>query len=416
MSVYTKPNPIAIDAPIQKLQIALDGKCGADVNFNKDRNIYGRIYRNNTITGKYQPQAYKGNREYTNSIFFEDTVTYQTFFDIGETIKVNPKNGTSSAKVYLYFFGDLAKIYGNNNQRNDEECINFITDFVNNKFGFYVKSVDRGIKKILSDYAGAARDKAMIYDLQPRFCFRIEMELPHYPICFNVPYLVVTSNAFIPFVKNNPVGVDYWIDRVQNDLFNYVLRALSIDFKQYNCYPRIYRNLRSPKEYLPEGYVRREKASKDYTTPILFNDNFSIQSFFDIGESNKVEQVGVSSANVQLYFFADLNKIYNTNGANNIGNTYRWDMEIIETVCQFVNNKYGFMVLKKTIGIKEVMKDFTGAIKNQILMKNMQPFYCFRLDMVRSNYNTAFTLCPAKDDAVREYEFDPNQFNSNQFQ
>ncbi len=408
--IFTKPKPIGLDVKIQQLQVALDGHFAANTAWNLTRNGYGRVYRNNTIKSTYLPQAYKGGKEYTPSIFFEDTVAYQTFFDIGETITINPKNGCSSAKVQLYFFGDLSKIYPSATDRNDEQAINFIMDFVNNKYGFFVTGVTRGVKKCLSDYTGPQKEKALTYDMQPRLCFRIEMEIPNYPNCFNVPFTYI-GNAFVPFVRNQPSGIDYWIDRLQNEMFNFILRALAIPNTQYNCYPRIYRNKTGQKDYLPYGY----SGSNQYTKPILFDDNFIIQSFFDIGESNTVEQVGVSSANVQLYFFADLNKIYNVNGGNNVGNTYRMDMELLETICQFVNNKYGFMVLKKVIGVKEMFKDYTGVLRNTTLMHDMQPFYCFRLDMVKYNYNTALDICPARGITDTAFEFNPNEFNSNQF-
>lgn len=417
--IFTKPTPIAIDYKIQQLQTATSEYL--DSLWNVTNRVYGRVYRNSSdgklsnqggaIKAQYSPEAYIGSGEYTQAIFFDDTVGFQMFFDIGETIKIDPLSGYSRSFVYLYFFGDLSKIFPDATDRHDEECVDTIADFVNTKFGFIVHSKHVGVKKVLSDYIGANKDIAMLRDMQPFYCFRLDMEISSYPTQLNcngsIPFYDYNPLQAVPiYAKDRPKGGDYYIGKANGELYNYLLAVLNLTPSQYNAYPRIYRNVdrTNGKGYLP--YAFKNGGNVDYTHPLMFDDTLYMQSFWDIGEVVPVNGQGLSTNHISLYFFADLKKIY--------GNGYRNDMELMELVCQYINTKYGFIVHAKQVGLMEVLKNYSGYIKNMTMNRDMQPFYCFRLDMKLNNYNTAFELCSEFIPTV-ERQFNPDQFNSGQF-
>jgi hypothetical protein len=403
--IALKAQPAGIDYWIQQLQSYLYAFLIEEYDLQEsDYNCYGRVYRNYASDGKeYIPQAFTNNGDYTG-VFFEDTVKIQSFFDIGETIKI--KECEPTAHLFLYCFMDLQALYGDNAGRRDEEALNEVANFIDHEFSFVLHSKHVGIKKILSDFSGYRKDQASISNMERFYCFRLEIELSNYYICPQFGYLQPAVNL-IPFVKDNPSGIDIPIGTFQVDLYNYILSKYNLVPENYNCYARVYRNVvtgSNGREYLPQAYI----GNGEYTD-ILFDDTVALQSFFDIGEA--VERSGddlYDKVHIHLYFFVNLQLLFPNS-------TERMDIELLNAISQFaMESSPGFELHAQQIGIKKIMEAFTGYKKQRAVKADMQPFYCFRLDMTK-RYDSSIGECITASTSSGDHEFAPEEFAPEEF-
>lgn len=179
--IWVKPFPVGVDWRIQTIQIAMFNYLLTIWNITADQyNCFGRIYRNKDSDKTYIPQYFIGQQEYTSDTFLDDTKAVTSYFDVGESVKINKNSGLDTAKIYLYFFVNLAKIYTDGTQRNDEECRLDVISWINTKYSFLVQGVNVGIRKVMSDYSGGVKKALLIKDMQPIHIFRIELLLPNY--------------------------------------------------------------------------------------------------------------------------------------------------------------------------------------------------------------------------------------------
>lgn len=370
-----------------------------------DYNCYGRVYRNYNKDGsEYLPQAYDGGHDYVD-VFFNDTVALQTFFDINETIKVGD-DLQPTAKVLLYGFLNLTSLYPALTDRADETVSNDIENFISDTYGFIVHEKHTGPKRILNDFAGIRKELAMKEDMQPMYCFALEMELANYYVCDNIQYKQPNTNL-LPALRAKATGIDYWIERLQTDLYNYLLNIYDLQPTDYNCYGRVYRNYSkggNGKEYLPQFFTGIE----DYID-VMTNDTVAMQSFFDLGESEQVRYSDLmNSARVHLYFFVDLEQLFPDA-------TERMDMEVMEAVSWFIKKSSpGFVLHAQQIGAKKVLENFTGYRKRINASHDMHPYYCFRLDMSKY-YDPSLEQCSNMLPSGVGHEFAPNEFDPNEF-
>ncbi len=401
--IAVKDTPVGVDVWIQRMQEAMYQFLLSAYSMDEsDYNCYGRVYRNFGSGNKeYLPQAYTGNRNYVD-VLFQDTVKLQTFFDISETIKIG-EDFSQSAKVILYCFADVERLYTGNVDRMDWGILETISNFLNGIFGFQISAKHVGIKKVLSDFSGYRKESAVTTAMQPYYACAIEMSLPHYYVCDGYQYRQPELTQ-IPFVVNNPIGIDYWIKMFQVSLFNYILTRYSLQATDYNCYGRVYRNGKSSsdgREYLPQAY----RGVREYVD-VLFEDPVVLQSFFEVGET--VDSVGMMSmANVSLFFFANLEGLYPT--ADD-----RPDMDFLNTVFSFcAKNAPGFLPNKIQVGIKKILDQFQGCRIKKAKEYNMQPYYAFRIDF-KKMYDPSASYCPSLV-PDRVYEFAPDEFASDDF-
>ena len=418
MANFIKDNPVGIDVHIQNIQNSLYDNFVSEWGLDDtDWNSYGRIYRLFDKNGKeYLPQPFDSGVEYGNPILFQDTVKLQSFFDISETQKIG-EDGQASCKVGLYFFVNLEGIFGKSFDRLDEKIISQVASFINSFYGFNTISKKIGIKTVLKDYSGYGN--TAMQNMQPFFAFCLELEINSYYICYS-NYL--TSNyaqpdqPLIPFTRYNATGIDGYIQRLQINLYNYILGIFDgsrsgynqIGEKDYNCFGRVYRNKRE-NEYFPQAFVRMaETGSMEYVN-ILFEDTCILQSFFDCGERMEVDENSLlTHFDASLYFFVDLSKLYSS--------STRMDEEFILLISTFLlESGFNFNLHTQYRGIKAIMNEYNGykiAMNSKV---NMQNFLCFRLDM-SSFYDDSFDLClPLIPSPTRDYQFNPDQFNPEQF-
>jgi hypothetical protein len=421
MGLIIKDVPAGLDIPIQNLQSALYENFKNEWSLiDSDWNCYGRLYKMFDNEGKeYLPYPFSSNLEYENPVFFQDTCKLQSFFDILETQKVG-ESGQSSCKLVLYFFSNLESIFGLNQDRLDEKMLSQVNSFISQEFGFVTHSKRVGIKTIMKDFDGYTKDNVSAANLQPLYAFSIEMEISEYYICYMNPltqYIQPPINQ-IPFVRLNATGIDWSVQIFQINLFNFILGIFdgspnhgngaygTITPNDYYCFGRVYRNRKDRKNYIPQAFVQMATSGSWEYQDVLFEDNKSAVSFFDIGEVMNVENDLLSHCKVHLYFLIDLSKFYPNA-------TTRMDEEFLNLISQFVMESSSFSLYQQARGIKAIFNEFSGYKVKVNSKANMQNLLCFRLDMTKyydDSMNYCTSLIPERD-----YEFDPNEFNPQQF-
>ena len=197
MSLITLPNPSGIDFYVQRQQSRLyaylTDRWGPD---DSTYNSFGRVYRNNTKDG-YIPEFYNpatgeyvagDNENSAGGMFIEDSLAVVSFYGMTDPEGKNT-NRDEVAKVSLMFFLDLSQITpggllpGNNpgqqqGQRLDELAINDVMNFLQcNGCCFTLTNTYRGIDKVLEQYSGAAKKLALLNNMHPKLCFRIDITI-----------------------------------------------------------------------------------------------------------------------------------------------------------------------------------------------------------------------------------------------
>lgn len=402
MPNFIKDNPVGIDTWIQDKQNALYGNFLAAWGLSdSDWNSYGRLYRNFDNEGKeYLPYPFQIGTEYENPPLFQDTVVIQTFFDILEDIKIG-SSCQSTAKVVFYCFVDLVKLFGTTGDREDEMIMQQIDSYMQETFGFHLHSKRVGIKTVMKDWSGYAKESVMASDMQPLFAFALEFEVNEYYTCYSNP---VTQNyqqpdtLLLPTIRYSTKGIDQWIQNCQIYLYNYLLGIFdgsrsgygTLTADTFNCFGRVYRNWSisgGKKQYIPQVFIEAAGGGVDYAN-VLFEDTKAIQTFFDVGEAMREDNVNLMTyADIHLYVFCDLSQLYPTA-------TTRMDEELIILMLQFMMEQSGFdAVYNVSRGIKSILNDFEGLRIKKNQQANMQPFLCFRIDS-RKYYDESFNNCP----------------------
>jgi hypothetical protein len=158
-------------------------------------------------------------------------------------------------------------------------------------------------------------------------------------------------------VKTAPIGVDYYIDKLQRYLYS------NLAWSNYESYHRGYRN---PKEdnFIPEVYV-----GEDQYKEVFFDDRFSATSYFLLDEENPIENSGVQPT-VSLYYQVKLDQI-------KPAITHRPDEEVLNEVLFWIKKSgYGIKATSVISGIPNV---YAGLKQDQVQFDNMNEFYVFRI-------------------------------------
>lgn len=139
-------------------------------------NMYGRVYRNQTEDG-YLPELFIGGEDYTDTLF-DDTLTANAFFGVGETIKVDKQDTT--ADVFLVFMVNLNEIKPGND-RNDASAHYDVQNLCQNGInGFILNGFITGIQNCFKEYSGfRGTDAIKFRDQHPLHCFRLNFKLTY---------------------------------------------------------------------------------------------------------------------------------------------------------------------------------------------------------------------------------------------
>lgn len=172
------------------------------------------------------------------------------------------------------------------------------------------------------------------------------------------------------------VGIDYWIQGLQTKLFNRFIPIWGISEAKWNSRGRVYVN-RVEDGYLPQAYPGK---GTDYTNQMLFDDNYSVSSFFTVFEPEKVVN-GETHVTTQLYFFANLSEI--TPSGYTTTNPQRLDDAFVNDIHNYIRlNGTGNFTVKSIIKkVDKVLDGFSGEVKRKALLYDMQPRFCIRFDL-----------------------------------
>lgn len=168
-------------------------------------------------------------------------------------------------------------------------------------------------------------------------------------------------------------GIDWWIDKLQRDMYPYFNTVFGTTDATYNCYPRIFRNFDKTKNgWVPEWFKNDTgtNTSTDYDE-VLWNDSLSAMSFFYVEEiKNKADYEDIYC--IGLVFFCNLNQMKVSED--------REDTIVREIVKSHVNRNYEFFATGMKINVDKTLADFSGA-KNEYTQFDMQPNHCFRVSL-----------------------------------
>ncbi len=222
---YLIPQPLGEDAYVNDLQVGMYANLPARLGLDASKwNCFGRAYRNyvpktDTTPAYYLPE-YFYNGEYIagngtsnrGGLFFEDGFVV-SFFGEREKPMERKASGYNCWYCELIFFIDLSILspYGitdTANQRIDEIVINIFKNYIESSgCGFHVENTERNIDKVLEMYSGFPKIDSLNKNMQPRLCFKFDLELIYNPILRAMPVprnLNPMETLIVLFIVNSP--------------------------------------------------------------------------------------------------------------------------------------------------------------------------------------------------------------------
>lgn len=159
--------------------------------------------------------------------------------------------------------------------------------------------------------------------------------------------------------KNNPVGIDLVIDRLQNLIYN------NVSWVNYESYSRAYKN-ETNGNLIWEVFT----GGVDYKD-VLFDDKFSATSFF-IVDDNATFNGEKWTTNVGIIFQIDTKELYPLI-------SHRADEEAHNEILNILQyNVYEYSVTSLVKGIRNVYTEIGyGANK----FEDLEPYHVFRVNL-----------------------------------
>lgn len=177
--------PEGIDSAIQQVQTLLYDRLilswGAMGLSNTNFQMYGRTYRNyrkdkGGNADGYAPESFIGGKDYVPDMFFDDKLAAIMWFGLNDPETITDQT-QHNYKVSLYGFVNLESLKpGITAQRMDMAVTNDVLKWLERSM-FKPTAVYRDIDHVLEKYSGALKKLALNQDMQPRFAFRIDMEI-----------------------------------------------------------------------------------------------------------------------------------------------------------------------------------------------------------------------------------------------
>lgn len=157
------------------------------------------------------------------------------------------------------------------------------------------------------------------------------------------------------YIKNNPVGVDVSIQKLQNHLFS---KLYWIDC---DVFGRVYK-LKTENGLVPRAFI----SGKDYKD--VFTNDRKTSTIFFVDEDKHTTKEGIKyECDIKIIFMVDLKK-----AMPNI--IHRADMEVEQEVVELIRNRSNFRITQVEKGIDTVLKEFSRENLDKI---DMQPFHIF---------------------------------------
>lgn len=157
----------------------------------------------------------------------------------------------------------------------------------------------------------------------------------------------------------NPVGIDTAIQRLQDDLFNY------LGWSKLEVYARIYKNGPSGKA-IPQPYLNNGQYLKD----AFLNDKSNAHIFFDVDDVQNKISGPMYECKVKIIFMVNLEKLF-----TNI--VHRADSECHYHAWSIIQGRKEFSIVNIETGLIKVFKGYDlSAIKKL----DTQPYHLFAIN------------------------------------
>lgn len=164
--------------------------------------------------------------------------------------------------------------------------------------------------------------------------------------------------------KNNPVGIDKSIQKLQTSIYNY----LGISDTEHNSYGRIYSHGKEPFAYIGNGEYKEVKL----------DDKFSLTSIFVVdSEIDKEAEIDNYQANVSFITFSILSELEPLI-------THRADEEFVRDVVLWLEKG---LYRTQLLGFVKGLDAINGIFNTEnIELGNTQPYHITRYKLLL-NYN-----------------------------
>ena len=171
----------------------------------------------------------------------------------------------------------------------------------------------------------------------------------------------------------NPQGIDFTIQRIQEDLYNELILKWVDDIDGYG---RIYKNINATNNTItPQWYL----GNKEYKN-VYYRDEFSGSFMFIDSDRHTTKDEVFFETKVKVVFMLDLNRILpnETDRADAIAQN-----DAVEILRNIAFGKFNITGITK--GIKNV---FNGFTTDSIKFTDIQPYHCFSVDIDLTYYLT----------------------------
>lgn len=138
-----------------------------------DYSAYHRAYKNPTTEGIIAEVFNKDDEDY-KEVFFDDTLSASSFFVIDDNMATLDSGRLIETTVSMIFQVNLEKIATTIDGRADEEVVFQVLHALRkSKYG-EISNVARGIDNV---YSGFETGQIQYTDMQPFFCFRVDLDV-----------------------------------------------------------------------------------------------------------------------------------------------------------------------------------------------------------------------------------------------
>lgn len=152
--------------------------------------------------------------------------------------------------------------------------------------------------------------------------------------------------------KDCPVGVDVVIDKLQSDLYRYLV--VTAGWRSYKSYHRAYKNKKGD-NLLPEVYTEKGEYKE-----VLFDDVYAVSSFFVVDDKRTFDyKNNTYTHGAAIIFQANLKKLFPAS-------VHRADEEMIDNIRVGIKKKFWENRMRDiATGIDEVYRSLKLDYKKQ---------------------------------------------------
>jgi hypothetical protein len=171
MAIIRKINPVGVDDPIDKLQVALFNGLTWSGSVSGYES-YHRGYKNESNDGRL-PEVFTSNNDY-KEVFMDNKFSATSFFLVDDRETVGQK---VKSEVNIIFQLNLKELYRNITHRADEEARKDVYDVLYSRPDIgKITSIVKGIRNVYEDLRIT---QVNFDDMQPLHVFKLTMDVHH---------------------------------------------------------------------------------------------------------------------------------------------------------------------------------------------------------------------------------------------